>query len=313
MVKYSFIVPAYNEQEALPLFFERTMPLWEGLDGDFEVIIVNDGSQDKTQEILNEYCQKDSRIKGVIFSRNFGQQSALLCGLQYASGKAVIAMDADLQDPPEVTLQLIEKWKEGYEIVHARHRKRAGETVFKRLTAFLYYRTLKGMTGLNMPLDCGDFKLFDRKAVDVILSLNEHTRLLRAQTAWIGFKQTVIEFDRPERAAGETKYTLKRMLNLAKNGIVPNTNKLLDFPLFLGMALCFLSLVGFAVFTVLAALGADYGGLTAWLFPAIGFAVGLISLNTGLQNLYLAEIYKEIRNRPHFIVSELYNLEKDEK
>lgn len=310
MIKYSFVVPAYNEEEALPLFYERAMPVFEKLDGAFEVIFVNDGSKDGTENTLREICQKDARVKGVTFSRNFGQQSALLCGLQYAAGEAVVAMDVDLQDPPEVAMQLIEKWKEGYDIVHARHRKRAGETVFKRFTAFVYYRTLKGMTGLDMPLDSGDFKLFDRKAVDTILSMDEHTRLLRAQTAWIGFKQTVIEFDRPERAVGQTKYTLKKMLNLAKSGIVPNTEKLLNFPLKAGMVACFGAVAGYIALIILTALGVDYGGLTAWLFPSLALAVGLLSINTGLQNLYLSEIYKEERKRPHFIVRELYNLDK---
>ncbi len=308
MVKYSFIIPAYNEEAVLPMFFERTLPLFESLDGDFEIIAVNDGSRDNTQKIIKEWSEKDGRVKGVVFSRNFGQQSALLCGLNYASGQAVIAMDADLQDPPEVALQLIEKWKEGYEIVHARHKKREGETVFKRFTAFAYYRALKLMTGLDMPMDCGDFKLFDRRAVDVITSLNEHTRLLRVQSAWVGFKQTVIEFDRPERAAGETKYTLKKMLQLAKNGIVPNTEALLNFPVAAGIVLCVLSLAAYITFIVLSAVGVWFGGLTAWLFPTAALAVGIIVLNSGLQNLYLAEVFKEVRNRPHYIVSEVYNL-----
>ncbi len=309
MIEYSFVVPAYNEEEALPLFYEHAMPVFERLDGEFEIIFINDGSSDKTAAVLEKLCAADTRIKGISFSRNFGQQSALLCGLQYARGQAIVAMDADLQDPPEVALQMIEKWREGYEIVHARHRRRKGETAFKRLTAFWYYRAVKKMTGLDMPPDCGDFKLFDRRAAETILSLDEHTRLLRAQAAWIGFKQTVIEFDRPQRAAGETKYTLKKMLRLAEGGVVPNTRKPLYFPLKAGLFLCLGGLAGYIVLAVLNALGIDCGGLTAWLFPSLAVAAGLLSLNTGLQNLYIDEIYKECQRRPHFIIQSTYNLE----
>lgn len=311
MIKYSFIVPAYNEEKALPLFYERAVPVFERLDGDFEVIFINDGSNDKTEEVISRLSEKDARIKGVSFSRNFGQQSALLCGLSHASGDAVVAMDADLQDPPEVALTLIEKWKEGYDIVHARHKKRAGENVFKRFTAFLYYRTLNRWTNLNIPLDCGDFKLFDRKAVDAVTHMDEHTRLLRAQTAWIGFRQTVVEFDRPSRVAGETKYTLQKMIDLAKSGIVPDSRKILNFPLKAGIGALILSLAGFITLIVLTALGIEHGGLTAWIFPSLALVVGILSVNTGLQNLYLSEIYKECRNRPHYIVRTRYNLTEE--
>lgn len=308
MIKYSFVVPAYNEEESLSLFYKHAMPVFERLDGEFEVIFVNDGSSDGTADILKQLCAKDKRVKGISLSRNFGQQSALLCGLAHARGEAVVAMDADLQDPPEVALQMIEKWKEGFEIVHARHKKRAKETVFKRLTAFLYYRTLKKATGLDLPLDCGDFKLLGRKAADAVLSLHEHARLLRAQSVWLGFRQTVIEFDRPERVAGKSKYTLQKMLRLAKSGIIPNSRAPLSFPLRAGIALCLLSVAAFIVLGVLTGMGIGYGGLTAWLFPALALTAGILSLNTGLQNLYIAEIYEEGKNRPHFVVSETYNL-----
>ena len=309
MIKYSFVVPAYNEQESVPLFYRQTVPLFEGLDGPFEIIFVNDGSTDGTQSVLYELCAADKRVKSVTLSRNFGQQSALLCGLTHASGRAVVTMDADLQDPPEVALQLIEKWKEGFEIVHARHKKRAKETLFKKLSAALYYRTLKNSTKLDLPLDCGDFKLLDRKAVDAVLSLREHARLLRAQTAWLGFRQTVVDFDRPERAAGRTKYTLKAMLRLAKGGIIPNSRALLNAPLIAGMALCVLSVLAFIVLGVLTALAVEYGGLTAWIFPALALATGIVSLQQGTQNLYIAEIYEECKDRPLFVVQKTCNFD----
>ena len=310
MIKYSFIIPAYNEEAALPLFYEYAMPVFERLDGEFEVIFVDDGSRDGTRAVIEKLCAADRRVKGVSLSRNFGQQSALLCGLRYAAGQAVVTMDADLQDPPEVALEMVEKWKEGYDVVHARHKKRAKETVFKRLSAALYYRFLKKTTRLDLPLDCGDFKLLGRKAADAVLSLHEHARLLRAEVVWLGFRQTVVEFDRPERAAGKTKYTLKKMMRLAQGGIVPNSRKPLNFPLKAGMVLGVGALAGFIALGVLTALGIGYGGLTAWLFPALALAATILSLNTGLQNLYIAEIYEEVKERPHFVVQETYNLDE---
>ncbi len=307
MMKYSFIIPAYNEEQALPLFYEQALPVFKKLDGDFEVIFVNDGSSDKTDELIAELSKKDKRIKGVSLSRNFGQQAALLCGLSHAKGQAIVTMDADLQDPPEVAVQMIEKWKEGFEIVHARHKKRKGEGIFKRLTAFLFYRALKSSTGLDIPLDCGDFKLFDRKALDAILALPERTRLLRAQTAWVGFTQTVVEFDRPARAAGQTKYTVKKMLSLAKSGIIPNSTAPLKLPLIAGIALCILALAGFITLTALACLSV-YQDLVAWLFPSLALGVGILSIHQGIQNIYVAETYKEAQTRPLYIEAKTYNL-----
>jgi dolichol-phosphate mannosyltransferase len=308
MAKYSFVVPAYNEEAVLSVFYERVSEVFRPLE-DYEIIFVNDGSRDKTEDIIASLAERDKKVKGVSFSRNFGQQSALLCGLAYASGEAVIAMDADLQDPPEVALQMIEKWKGGYDIVHARHKKRAGETVFKRLTAAIYYRSIKGLTGLDMPVDCGDFKLLDRKVVDTVLSLGEHARLLRAQVAWMGFKQTVLEFDRPARAAGETKYTFKKMLSLAQKGIVPNGEKMLGISGKAGGWLIGGSVAAYIVFIVLSVLGVPYGGLTAWLFPTVTLCTGVVLLNSSLQNKYIAEIYTEEKNRPHYIVRNTYNLD----
>ena len=249
-------------------------------------------------------------MKACHFSRNFGQQAALLCGLQTARGEAVIAMDADLQDPPEVALEMIEKWKEGYDVVHGKRKKRKGETVFKKATAFLYYRILRKITGLDMPKDVGDFKLYDRKVVDAILSLGEHDRLLRAQTTWVGFKQTFVEFDRPERVAGETHYTLKKMINLAKSGVFPNTDYTLTLPIKLGLGLCFLSVACFITFIVLSCVGVWFGGLTAWLFPTVGLIASVVLLCQGAANIHTAMIYKEVQNRPKYIVAERKNIEE---
>ncbi len=309
-MKYSVIVPAYNEEATLQIFYDTVTPVFESLGEEFELIFVNDGSKDRTEEILKSLCERDARVKACSFSRNFGQQAALLCGMELSKGQAVIAMDADLQDPPKVALEMIAKWKEGYEIVHGKRRKRKGDTLFKRGTARLFYKFTRKITGMELQRDSGDFKLYDRKVVDVLLGLNEHDRLLRAQTAWVGFKQTFVEFDRPERVAGKTHYTVKKMVKLAESGIFPNTDYTLTFPLKLGILLSFLSVACFAAFAVLACCDVYFGGLTAWLFPSIGLGVGLILFFQGLSNMHVAMIYKEVQNRPKYIVTEKWNFDK---
>ena len=308
MSKYSLVVPAYNEEKSLPLFYKAVTPLMESLNEEFEIIFINDGSRDSTRDILAGLAAEDSRVKVCNFSRNFGQQAALLCGFEFASGDAVIAMDADLQDPPEVALQMIGKWKEGYDVVHGKRRKRKGETVFKKATASLFYRFMRKITSLDMPRDVGDFKLYDRKVVDSILSLGEHDRLLRAQVTWVGFRQTIVEFDRPQRIAGETHYTLKKMVKLAECGVFPNSSYPLKLPLKLGLSGIFLSLACFAVFIVLACCKIYFGGLVAWLFPTFALGVSVVLVCLGLSNLYLSMIYSEVQNRPKYIVSDKINL-----
>lgn len=309
MAKYSIIVPAYNEEKSLHLFYDAVTPIFESLGEEYEIIFVNDGSRDGTRDILKELATKDKRIKACSFSRNFGQQAALLCGMESASGDAIIAMDADLQDPPEVALQMIEKWKEGYDVVHGKRRKRKGETAFKKATASLFYKFTRKITGMELQRDSGDFKLYDRKVVDTILSMNEHDRLLRAQTAWVGFKQTCVEFDRPERVAGETHYTLKKMIKLAESGIFPNTDYTLTFPIKLGVLFGVLSMACIVTFIVLACQNIFYGGLVAWLFPAIGLTLAIILVCQGVANIHVAMIYKEVQNRPKYIVSERFNFD----
>ena len=310
MAKYSIVVPAYNEEQSLDIFYKRIVPIMDGTGEDYELIFINDGSTDKTQEILLGLANRDKRVKVCSFSRNFGQQAALLCGLEAASGDAVVAMDADLQDPPEVALQMIEKWKQGYELVHGRRKKRTGETKFKKITAYLYYRFMRKITKMDMPKDVGDFKLYDRKVVNAILAMGEHDRLLRAQAAWVGFKQTFVEFERPERVAGETHYNLKKMVKLAEAGIFPNTDYTLTLPLKLGILISLASLACLMAFISLSCCGVYFGGLTAWLFPVIGLATGGILICQGLSNMHLYMIYKEVQNRPKYIVSEKYNFDE---
>jgi dolichol-phosphate mannosyltransferase len=310
MCKYSFIVPAYNEEKSLHLFYDAVTPVFDGLGETYELIFVNDGSRDATKRILDELAEKDARVKVCHFSRNFGQQAALLCGLEKSQGEAVIAMDADLQDPPSVAVQMIEKWKEGFDIVHGKRRQREGESFFKKATAAFFYKFTKKITGLQVMQSSGDFKLYDRKVVDVIVSLSEQDRLLRVQTAWVGFSQTCVEFDRPERVAGESHYTLKKMINLAKAGILPNTEYTLTLPIKLAILLGVLSVAGFITMIVLSCCNIYFGGLTAWLFPSLGCATALILLSQGLANMHTSMIYKEVQNRPKYIISEQKNFDK---
>ena len=310
MAKYSIIVPAYNEEKSLQIFYDAVSPLMRSLQEEYEIIFVNDGSRDATKEILRGLADLDHRVKVCNFSRNFGQQAALLCGMEMASGDAVIAMDADLQDPPEVALEMIAKWKEGFDVVHGRRRKRRGETVFKRATAYVYYRFMRKITKMEMPADVGDFKLYDRKVVDVLLSMGEHDRLLRAQTAWVGFKQAFVEFDRPERVAGETHYTLKKMVKLAEAGIFPNTDYHLTLPIKLGVVLGLASAICFAVFVVLTVLKIEFGGLLAWLFPTMTLLSSIGLVCQGVSNWHTSMIYKEVQNRPKYIISEKYNFDE---
>ncbi len=310
MVAYSIIVPTYNEEGALQIFYDTLTPVLESTQEHYEVIFVNDGSRDRTGEILHALAEKDKRVKVCTFSRNFGQQAAIFCGLEQAKGQAVIVMDADLQDPPKVALEMLEKWKEGYDIVHGKRSKRESEGVFKRATASLFYTLTRKITGMEMQADSGDFKLYDRKVVDAILAMPEHDRLLRSQAAWVGFRQTCVEFERPERVAGESHYTVKKMCKLAANGILPNTDFTLTLPLKIGLGMGFVSLLCMLVFLIMSCCGVWYGGLLAWLFPCLFLSVGLVLTCQGLSNLHLAMVYKEVQNRPKYILAETLNFEE---
>lgn len=308
-VIYSIVVPAYNEEQSLPLFFKKVIPMFEALNEPFEIVVVNDGSRDKTEDIIREYAEKDARVKGVSFSRNFGQQAAFLCGLKECGGQAVIAMDADLQDPPEVALQMIEKWKEGFDVVHGRRRKRPGESVFKRLSAKMYYKFLHRISYSKVPENVGDFKLYSRRVVDDIIALPEHNRLLRAQAAWVGYRQAFIDFDRPAREVGETKYTLKKMLKLASDGIISNSNYPLTLALKCGITLDILSVICLITF-VIVGFCKVWLPCAAWLFPFISLLIGMDMTLKGFSDIYISKIYEEVKNRPIYIVKEKFNLEE---
>ncbi len=310
-IVYSLIVPAFNEQEVLPVFFEKVIPMFEGLNEEFEVIVINDGSKDGTEQLLADYCKRDCRIKAINFSRNFGQQAALTCGFKESKGRAVIAMDADLQDPPEVALEMIEKWKEGYDVVHGRRKKRPGESLFKRVTSSMYLKLLSRVSTAKVPENVGEFKLFSRAAVDAILSLPEKSRYLRAQTAWIGFKQTFVDFDRPAREVGETKYTVKKLIKLAVSGIISNSNYPLTLALKIGMWLSGLSAACFLTFAILAICEIVLP-IGAWLFPFVSLLVGIDLTVKGFSDVYLSRMYDEVKARPVYLIKDKLNFEDED-
>jgi len=306
-IKFSVVVPVFNEEKTVKTFYNTIIPVMEQTKEEFEIIYVNDGSRDNTETLLTELATLDKRVKVINFSRNFGQQAALLCGFKNASGQAVIDIDVDLQDPPEVILEMIEKWKEGFNVVHGKRKKRNGETAFKKLTAFIYARFLRKITNMDIPKDTGDFKLFDRKVIDTIISLPEHSRFLRGLTTWVGFKQTFVEFDRKARVDGETKYNFKSLLKLATNGIVSNSNYPLSLSLKTGILLLISALITFVVFIILAITNIVLP-ITAYLFPTIILCCSVVCIFNGLSNIYLARVYEEVKNRPVYIEKNKINL-----
>lgn len=310
-VEISIVVPCYNEEESLPLFYNEAISKLATLNKEWEIIFVNDGSKDKTQDIIEELCDKDKRIKGICFSRNFGQQAALLCGLKHAKGNAVIDMDCDLQDPFDVALEMIKKWEDGFEVVHGVRKNRENESGFKKSTAKWFYKIFRKTTKLDMPLNSGDFKLFDRKVVDAIIKMKEHSRLLRAQATWVGFKQTSIEFDRPGRVAGQTKYNLKKMMKLAKDGFVPNTYAPLHVSAIMGIVLLILSLITFIVLIILSCLKVPSVNIVSYIFPTLTTLTSILLISHSLSNVYLAAIYEESKNRPIYIISKTKNIDNE--
>ena len=304
--KISIVTPVFNEEDCLSVFFDTVTGILEKTDCDFEIIAVNDGSSDNTENVIKSYCEKDKRIKGVTFSRNFGQMQAIFCGLERSSGDAVIVMDADLQDSPEIIPEMIAKWQEGYHVVNACRTERKGETFFKKFTSKAFITVTNKLSGLKMPIDSGEFKLYDRKVINAIINLQERARYLRAQTAWLGFKQTAVYFDRKERVAGTTKYNFKKMLRLAENAIIPNSPKLLDFTKIIGLLTGLSSLATFIVFIVLACIGKGLP-LNAWLFPTVVMATSLILLNNSLTNKYIAYMYEDVKKRPVYVEQDVYN------
>lgn len=299
----SLIVPVYNEEEVLRASYERMRGVLEGTGLPYEMIFVNDGSRDGTMKILRDIAKEDEHVRAFCFSRNFGHQLAVTCGMDHAKGDALIIIDADLQDPPELIPAMIEKWRAGADIVYGKRAKREGEKALKKLTAAVYYRLLDWMSAYPIPLDTGDFRLLDRKVADVFLRMREHDRYLRGMSAWMGFQAEPIVYRRDERAAGKTKYTLRKMLKLAMDGITGFSDKPLVLPGYLGIALSALAVLGFIAMIVVRCAT---GRLAPWLWAVAGLVLinGLTLCCMGLWGLYIARMYTELKDRPLYLVCE---------
>jgi dolichol-phosphate mannosyltransferase len=303
MPVYSLVLPVFNEEAVLPLLFHRLDRLLAELDGPAEVILVDDGSTDCTPIILHARAKSDPRYRFIGLSRNFGQQLAMTAGLDAASGQAVILMDADLQDPPEVVLQMIGKWREGYEIVYARRKSRAGENRFKLATAALFYKVMSRVAAVEIPQNVGDFRLVDRKALDVFKEMREQDRFVRGMFAWVGFRQIAIEFDREERAAGQTKWPITKLLRLAVNGLVSFSDAPLRIALWMGTGVSCLGILYGVYVMVTRMVRDDYVPGWASTIVVVAFLGGANMMLTGIMGLYIGRIHNEVKRRPLYIVA----------
>ena len=312
-VKYSIVVPVYNEDEVIIESYKRLKQVLDSLQETYEILFVNDGSKDKTAAIISELCEMDINLKLINFSRNFGHQIAITAGMDFAVGDAIVVIDADLQDPPEVIPKMIAKWKEGYDVVYGKRLERQGETFFKKLTAKIFYRFLKKMTDVEIPVDAGDFRLIDRKVCDALKQVNERNRYIRGLISWLGFKQTGVEFTRDKRFAGETKYPLKKMLKFAFDAITSFSYKPLTLAAYSGMIV---SLFSFAYLIVVIYLklftDITYPGWASILAVNLFFN-GIILIILGIIGEYIGRIYDEAKGRPLYLVSHLKNFDKDQK
>lgn len=298
---YSFVIPVYNEAQNLPELQKRLSNILSKLDGAWEVLFIDDGSSDASSEIIIDMTKNEHRFKFIQLSRNFGHQIAITAGMDNASGDAIIIMDADLQDPPHVILSMVQKWKEGYEVVYAVRKSRKGESLFKKLTAKIYYRILKKLSEIDIPMDTGDFRLVDRKALNAFLQLRENHRFVRGMFTWVGFKQIGVEFERPERFAGDTHYTISRMLKLATDGILSFSYVPLRTVLTLGFWIAALSMLG-AIYAVIGHLtGHTIEGWTS-IFVLVAFLGGIQLMVLGILGEYIGRIHEEVKRRPLYIV-----------
>jgi len=303
-VKYSVIAPIFNEFESLPELHRRVTAVMDGLDGTWELVLVDDGSSDGSTERIRELARKDKHVRPVIFARNFGHQIAITAGWDYARGDAVIIIDADLQDPPELIPEMVARWKEGNEVVYAVRAEREGESWFKKTTAALFYRIIYRITDVKIPVDTGDFRLMDRKVVDVLKTMRERHRFPRGMSAWVGFRQVGVPYKRAARHAGETKYPFKKMLKLALNAITGFSYFPLQLATYVGFASAGLAIVAIPVVAILRMTGSQFFFGQATTLIAVLFLGGVQLISLGVLGEYIGRLYDEAKGRPLYIVRE---------
>ena len=311
MKKISIIIPAYNEQESLPILYERLTKLMENLNNyDFEVLFVNDGSKDKTIEIIKELREKDERICYVDFARNFGKEIAMIAGLDYATGDCVIFMDADLQDPPELVPELVKYWEEGYDDVYAKRKSRKGETWLKKFTSKMYYKVLQHITRVEIQEDTGDFRLLDRRCVNALKKLRESQRNTKSMFSWIGYKKKEVLYDRDPRVAGSTKWNYGKLMDLAIDGITSLTTSPLRISTFIAIP-TFIVLFVYFIYVIAKCFVVNQP-IQAYqsIILLILFFSGIQILLFGIVGEYLGRIFNETKNRPLYLVNE-YNGERE--
>jgi dolichol-phosphate mannosyltransferase len=303
--RYSIVAPVFNEEETLPEFYRRTRAVMDALDGVCELVLVFDGSRDRSPEIGRALRAQDARVKCVVFSRNFGHQIAISAGIDYAQGDAVVIIDSDLQDPPEVIHDLVTKWKEGYQLVYAQRAKRKGETVFKLFTAAFFYRLIRRLASIDIPPDTGDFRLIDRQVVLTLRQLREHHRFMRGLSVWVGFKQTGITYVRQERFAGTTQYPLRKMIKFATDAITGFSYVPLQLATTTGFWISGIALLAIPVVALLRIfLGQTFFAGQATTLISVLFLGGVQLIFLGIIGEYLGRIYDEVKHRPLYIVSE---------
>lgn len=307
----SIVVPMHNEQANLDNLFERLVTVLNRLNLAYEIVCIDDGSRDLTLPLLVKYHHADERIKIISFSRNFGKEIALTAGIDYASGDAVIPIDADLQDPPELIEALIAKWREGFDVIYATRRSRLGESWLKRLTAGGFYRIIGRISSITIPPDTGDFRLLDRRVVDALKELSERTRFMKGLFAWVGFRQTSILFDRDQRFRGHSSWNYWRLWNFAVDGITSFSLLPLKVWSYIGIGLSLLAFL-YATFLVIRTLivGADMPGYAS-LMVAVLFLGGVQLITLGILGEYLGRVYEEVKSRPLYLVRDQYGFEND--
>ncbi|MCX6041208.1 MAG: glycosyltransferase family 2 protein [Caldilinea sp.] len=307
---FSLVIPIWNEQAVIPVLYERVVQVLESTAEQWEVLFVNDGSTDRSLALLVALQANDPRVKVLNFSRNFGHQIAITAGCDYAEGDAVIVMDADLQDPPEVLLRMIDRWREGYDVAYAVRTKRAGETRFKLWSASLFYRLIRSIAEIDIPMDAGDFRLMDRKVVLAMRGLREKNRFMRGLSSWVGFKQVAVEYERAARYAGETKYPLRKMVRLAFNAITSFSHLPLQMATYTGFFFAGFSGLGIVLAVIMRLFGHQQLLGQATTLVSVLFLGGVQLIFLGILGEYLGRIYDEVKNRPLYIVADTYGWEE---
>lgn len=302
---YSIVAPIFNESGNISELYRRLKDVMESTGEAWELILIDDGSTDNSAELIREYAAEDDRLKPVIFARNFGHQIAVTAGLDYSRGQAVVIIDSDLQDPPEVILDLISKWKEGYEVVYAVRAEREGESWFKLFTASLFYRLITSITDVKIPLDAGDFRLIDRKVVNVLNQMREKHRFLRGMSTWVGFRQTGVPYSRAARQVGETKYPFRKMFRLAINAVTSFSYLPLQLATYIGFIAAGLSILSIPIVIAIRLWGTETPLLgQATTLIAVLFLGGVQLISLGILGEYIGRLYDEAKGRPLYIVRE---------